>query len=136
MDSKSTVFMAKNGKDTKHTRHIAIKVHFVRNGEICKINKIDWCEGVTQLAVIVTKNVGENDLNTKIKYTMVMIDDWERTIAQEGKYDTGQSTGQQFCMTILYWFEDFPQPVWNFCIKFDKWKNIENCIFYKKKMVS
>ena len=33
LDSKSNVCMAKNGKDTKHTRHINRKVHLVRNGE-------------------------------------------------------------------------------------------------------
>ena len=32
LDSKSAMFMAKNGKDTKHTRHIARRIHFVRNG--------------------------------------------------------------------------------------------------------
>ena len=33
LDSNSSVCMAKNGKDTKHTRHISIRVNFVRNGE-------------------------------------------------------------------------------------------------------
>ena len=32
LDRKSAVCMAKNGKDTKHTRHIARRMHFVRNG--------------------------------------------------------------------------------------------------------
>ena len=32
LDSKYAIFMAKNGKDTKHTRHIARRMHFVRNG--------------------------------------------------------------------------------------------------------
>ena len=31
LDSKSDVFMAKNGKHTKHTRHISIIIHFVIN---------------------------------------------------------------------------------------------------------
>ena len=30
-------------------------------------------------------------------------------------------------MTILDWDEDLTQSVWNVCIKFDTWKNIENC---------
>ena len=30
---KSAMRMAKNGKDTKHTIHIARRMHFVRNGE-------------------------------------------------------------------------------------------------------
>ena len=41
---KSSMCMAKNGKDTKHTRHVAIIIHFGRNGEKCKMHKIDWCE--------------------------------------------------------------------------------------------
>ena len=42
LDSKSAMCMAKNGKDTKHTRHIARSMHFVRNGEKCKMHNIDW----------------------------------------------------------------------------------------------
>ena len=33
LDSKSAMYMAKNVKDTKHTRRIARRMHFVRNGE-------------------------------------------------------------------------------------------------------
>ena len=33
LDSKSAMCMAKNGRDTKHTRHIAGRMNFVRNGE-------------------------------------------------------------------------------------------------------
>ena len=39
LDSKSAMFMAKNGKDDKHTRHIARRMHFVRNGEKFKMYK-------------------------------------------------------------------------------------------------
>ena len=56
---KSSMCMAKNGKDTKHTRHIARRMHFARNGEMCKMHKIDWCEGGLKLADIGTKNVIE-----------------------------------------------------------------------------
>ena len=35
LDSKSAMCMAKNGRDTKHTIHIARRMHFVRNGEKC-----------------------------------------------------------------------------------------------------
>ena len=31
LDSKSAMCMANNGKDTKHTRHIASIIHLVRN---------------------------------------------------------------------------------------------------------
>ena len=66
--------MAKNGKDTNHTRHISRRVNFVRDGENRKMHKIDWCEGGLQLADIVTNNVGENDLNPRMKYIMVRLD--------------------------------------------------------------
>ena len=49
--------MANNGRDTKHTRHIARRMHFVRNVEKCKMHKIEWREGGLQLADIGTKNV-------------------------------------------------------------------------------
>ena len=63
--------MAKNGKDTKHTRQIARIMHLVRNGEKCKMHKIDWCEGGLQLADIGTKNAGETDITPRMKYIMV-----------------------------------------------------------------
>ena len=33
---------------------------------------------------------------------------------------------QDFYMNRLDWVEDLTQSVWNVCIKFDTWKNIEN----------
>ena len=74
LDSESAMCMAKNGKDIKHTRHIARRIHFVRNGEKCKMHKIDWCEGGLQLADIGTKNVSEPDLTPRTKYIMVRLD--------------------------------------------------------------
>ena len=38
------------------------------------MHNIDWCEGVLQLADIDTNNVGENDLNTRIKYIMARLE--------------------------------------------------------------
>ena len=48
LDSKYAMCMAKNGKDTKHTRHIARRINFVSNGKKFKMHKIDWCEGGLQ----------------------------------------------------------------------------------------
>ena len=56
--SKSAVFMAKDGNNNKHTRHIERIVHLVRNDENCKMHNIDWCEGGLQLVDISTKNFG------------------------------------------------------------------------------
>ena len=74
LDSKYYMCMAKNGKDTKHTRHIARIMHFVRNGEKFKMHKIDWCEGGLQLVDIGTKNVSEPDITPRMKYIMVRLE--------------------------------------------------------------
>ena len=68
LDSKSAMCMDKNGKDTKLTRHIARRMHFVSNGEKCKMHKIGWCEGVLKLSDIGTKNVSEPDLTPIMNY--------------------------------------------------------------------
>ena len=74
LDSKSAMCMAKNGRGIKHTRHISRRMQFVRNGEKCKMHKIDWCEGGMQLADIGTKNLSEPDLTPRMKYIMVRLD--------------------------------------------------------------
>ena len=38
------------------------------------MNKIDRCERSLKLSDIATKNVGENDLNLRMKYIIVRID--------------------------------------------------------------
>ena len=73
LDSKYNACMSNTGKYTKHTRHIPRRVHFVRNGDQCKINDIDWCELGLQLSYIETKNLGENDFNPRMKYIMVRL---------------------------------------------------------------
>ena len=65
--------MDKNGRDTKHTRHIARRMHFGSNGEKFKKHKIYWCEVGLQLADIGTNNVSEPDLTPIMKYIMVRI---------------------------------------------------------------
>ena len=59
--------MANIGKDNKHTRHIARRMYFVRNGEKCKMHKIDWCEGGLHLEDIGTNNVSETYLTPRMK---------------------------------------------------------------------
>ena len=74
LDIKSAMCMDKNGNNTKHTRQIARRMHFVRNVEKCKMHKIDWCEGGLQLADIGTNNVSGTDLTPRMKYIMVRLD--------------------------------------------------------------
>ena len=71
---KSAMCMANNGKYNKHTRRIARRTHFVRNGEKCKMHRVDLCEGVLQLAEIATNNVGEPYLTPRMKYVMVRLE--------------------------------------------------------------
>ena len=74
LDTKSAMCMANNGKYTKHTRHIERRMHFVRDGEKCKMYKIDWCEGGLQLTDIGTKNVSEPYLTPRMKYITVRLE--------------------------------------------------------------
>lgn len=44
MDSKSGIDMAKNGKNSKHTRHIMRRIHFVHMGEAEGYHQAAWCK--------------------------------------------------------------------------------------------
>ena len=74
LDIKYAVCMADNDKDNKHTSQIYRRVHFVKNGEKFKMHNIDWCEVGLQLEYIANNNVGENDLNPRMKYIVVRLD--------------------------------------------------------------
>ena len=84
LEGKSAMCMANNGKYTKHTRHIARRIHFVRNGENCKMQQINLCEEGLQLADIATKNLSEPDLTPRMKYIMVRLEKRDITLVQEG----------------------------------------------------
>ena len=80
LDIKSAMCMAKDGNYIRNTSNIARRIHFVSNGEKCKMHKIDWCEGVLKLSDIATNNVGDNYLTPIMKYIMVSLDNWDRTL--------------------------------------------------------
>ena len=84
LDRKSSMLMYKNVTDAKHTRRIARRINFVRNGEKWNMHKIYWCEGGMQLADIGTKNVSEPDLTPRIKYIMVSLDNWRQNTYKRG----------------------------------------------------
>ena len=98
---KSYVCMAKNGKDTKHISHTSRRMHLVGNGEKCKMHKIYWCDRGLKLEDISTNNVGEHDLTSRMRYIMVRLENWDRTLLQEGWHNTVYSMEQEFCMTRL-----------------------------------
>ena len=89
LDRRSDVCMVKNGMDSNQTRHIPRRVHFVSNGEIWGMNKINWRGGGLQWADIGNKHFGENDLNTRMEDIMVRLDNWYRKIVQKGWQGTG-----------------------------------------------
>ena len=66
--------MDKNGKDIRHTRHIAKRMHFCKECRKVQDEKIDWCEGGLKLTDIVTKNLSEPDLTPRMKYIMVRLE--------------------------------------------------------------
>ena len=68
LDSNSAMCKADDDKDTKHTKINARIMHFVINGDKCKMHKIDWCEGGLQLTYIDTKNNGDADLTPRKIY--------------------------------------------------------------------
>ena len=82
--SKADMCMDNNGKDTKHIRNIARIMRFVRNSEKCRIHDIYGCEGGLQLVDITTNIIGEHDLTPRMKYMMVRLENWGRSIIQEG----------------------------------------------------
>ena len=71
--NKEAIYMDNNGKETKHTRHITRRMHFVRNDEECNFHKTVWCEGGLQLEEIGTKNIKEDELNLRLGYEKVRI---------------------------------------------------------------
>ena len=73
-DIYSIICMSRNGKDTKYTRHITGRIHFVRNGEELNLHKTVWCEGGKKLADIGTKNFRGGEFNTSLEYTKVRLD--------------------------------------------------------------
>ena len=68
--------MAKNGKDTKHTIHIYRRMHLVRNSEEWNLHNTVWCEGGLQLSDIGTNIVREYELNPRLGYAMVILNNW------------------------------------------------------------
>ena len=48
------------------------------------MHQINWCEGGLKFSDIATKNVGDHDLNPRMKYIMVMLDNRDRKHVQEG----------------------------------------------------
>ena len=46
------------------------------------MHNIDWCEVGLQLEDIDTNIVGENYLTSRMKYIMIILENWDRTLVQ------------------------------------------------------
>ena len=77
------------------------------------MHKIYWCKGGLKLVYIATKNVSEHNLTPIMKYIMIRLDNWDRTLVQEGWQRTGSYMEQEFCITRLDLIEDSTKSVWN-----------------------
>ena len=64
--------MSNNFKDTKHIKHIARRIHFVRNDEEFNIHKPVNSERRLELADIGNKNVRYDEMNPILGYFMVI----------------------------------------------------------------
>ena len=103
MGNRSSICMDNNDKDVENTRHIAIIMHFLINGEDWNLHKTVCCERGLKLAYIVTNNVREDQLNPILGYAMVRLD---HRIQKSIKNNV-------LSMTLLDWFNDLNQCVWN-----------------------
>ena len=70
LDSKAAIAIAKSDKDTKRTRHILRRYHFVRQGSALGQHQLGWIGTDNQMADPLTKN---GDFNTIISIIMVEV---------------------------------------------------------------
>ena len=73
VDNTSAQAMAKNEKDTKHTRHIARRMHYVRDGQQIGAHDLNYIPADLNLADPGTKNLGADELEPRLKYMMCII---------------------------------------------------------------
>ena len=79
MDIKSDICMTKNGKEAKHTRNIYRRMHLVINGEEWNFHKTVWYERGMHLSQIGTNNGKEDELNPRLGYSMVRLDNQQNS---------------------------------------------------------
>jgi len=81
LDSSSAIAMGNSFRDTKHTRHILRRYHFVRVGVEANRYKLLWIATLGQLADIGTKQLPGPLMETMTTYTLVHTQD---SSVQEG----------------------------------------------------
>ena len=71
LDSQSAQAMGRSFRDTKHTRHVARRYHFVRQGQHSGAHSLHWCNADLQLADVGTKNLDGAQLRPRLSYLFV-----------------------------------------------------------------
>ena len=66
LDSSAAIAIASSDKDTKRTRHILQRYHFVRQGSALGQHQLGWIGTTDQMADPLTKNGDFKDINSKI----------------------------------------------------------------------
>ena len=66
LDSEAAIAIAKSDKDTKRTRHILRRYHFVRQGSALGQHQLGWIGTESQLADPLTKNGDFKNINSNI----------------------------------------------------------------------
>ena len=74
VDSSSAKAMTENEKDTKRTRHIARRIHYVRNGQLLGAHILNYIPADLNLADPGTKNLGADQLDPRMSHVMVQLD--------------------------------------------------------------
>ena len=54
-------------------------MNLVRNGKQYNFHKTVWCEVGMKLADIGTENIREDQLNTRLGYNMLILENWQNT---------------------------------------------------------
>jgi hypothetical protein len=83
-DSKSAIAMGSSYKDTKHTRHIMRRYHYVRENIAGNRFSMDWITTEFQLADIGTKQTPGPRHQFLIKLIHTEVKDGAKTLVQEG----------------------------------------------------
>ena len=66
LDSEAAIAIAKSNKDTKRTRHILQRYHFVRQGSALGQHQLGWIGTKNQMADPLTKNGDFKNINSII----------------------------------------------------------------------
>ena len=73
LDSQAAIAMSKNFKDSKQTRHMDRRRHYVREGSNEGRHELCYIPGDLMLADPGTKNCGKAEIQTRLKYMMANV---------------------------------------------------------------